>query len=376
MTDSSRVNETISFIRDNAAFPLVRRTGVAQFCRTTFPRLGLLDFGAYNTEFHALSGGMSVKQNATVAPGSETDRKKRRAIFLIWKSIVKVSGDPAGNVRAQAGMTTAAGGALDALFADAMLKAAVFAGGGAGGDVFTADVFAHPRPFLAAHKVIVLGMTTGGNKFTAVGNPDYTNVLQFYFQYDSGNDRFVFGGRIDPRFGAGHPFATVSVPAVNWYDVPGNGGQNAPVTPGNFAQILGCELNGATVMLTTQFTGCTFCWTSHGGTIRAAHIGPTRAGYPSAALATSYPGGGNAVAARMVAQGAAAGMANAPGAALRVFGRGTGNAPPINGGNNFYPNATLEYATIIGRDSGTGWKFYLQAIDSTTHQISEARRIM
>lgn len=146
--------------------------------------------------------------------------------------------------------------------------------------------------------------------------------------------------------------------------------------PVTFANILGCELTGATFMVTTQFTGCTFCWTNNGGMIRAMHIGPTRAGYPSAALATSYPGGGNGVATRIVAQGAGAGMANAAGAALHVFGRGAGNAPAINGGNSFYPNATLEYATIIGRNSGGGWKFYLQAIDSTTHNISEARRIM
>ncbi len=135
-------------------------------------------------------------------------------------------------------------------------------------------------------------------------------------------------------------------------------------------------------MVTTQFTGCTFCWTDHNGIVRATHIGPTKAGYPSAALATSYPGGGNGAALRMINQGnlappgigIAAAMANAPGAALHVFGRGAGNAAPVAAGNAFYPNASLQYATIIGRNAGA-WKFYLQAIDSATHQISEARRI-
>ena len=73
--------------------------------------------------------------------------------------------------------------------------------------------------------------------------------------------------------------------------------------------------------------------------------------------------------------GVPAGMANAPGQVLRVFGRGAGNAPAIAGGNPFYPNASLRYATIIGRNQG-GWKFYLQVVDSVTNQISEARRIL
>lgn len=375
MTDSTRVNETIAFINNNATYPLVRRTAVAQFCRATYPKLSLLDFGAYNTEFHTMSGEMSVKQNATVPTGDATARKKRRAIFLIWKSIARITHLPAPAAKAQAAMTTATGG-LDALLDDAMLKGSVFASAGAGADVFATEVQAHPRQFLAAHKVIVLGVPTGGAKFTVVGGPDYTNVLQFYFQYDPNHDRFVFNGHLNAQIGAAHPFSTVSVPAVNWYDVPGNGGEAAPLVPANFANILGCQLTGATFMVTTQFTGCTFCWTDHGGTIRACHIGPTKAGVTNLAAVTSYPGGGNGVATRVVAQGAAAGMANAPGAALRVFGRGAGNAPAVNGGNAFYPNLTLQYATIIGRNSGGGWKFYLQAIDSATHNIVEARRIM
>jgi len=71
MTDQSRVTETIAFINNNPNFPVVRRA-VAQFCRQTFPKLSLFDFGPYHTEFHALSGGMSVKQHATVPAGPRT----------------------------------------------------------------------------------------------------------------------------------------------------------------------------------------------------------------------------------------------------------------------------------------------------------------
>jgi hypothetical protein len=378
--DSTRINETIAFINNNNNFPQLRRQAVAQFCRQTYPKLSLVDFGAYKNEFETLSGAMSVEQHATVPAGHKPDRTKRRAIFLIWKSVYKVFHDALPAAQAAMTMPTAN---LDAALADAILKVSVLASPAAGADVFTNEVLAHPRQFLSTHKVIVLGLSSGAAKFSNLAGPDYTNVLTFFFQYDPKNDRFVFSGLLSPNRGAGHPFQTVSVPAVNWYDVPGNGGEAHPLVPANFSQILGCELTGATFMLTTQFTGCTFCWSNHGGTMRAAHIGPTKAAHTSLALPTSYPSGGNGVALRMIDQGkpapagidVAAAMANAPAAPMRVFGRGAGNAPAVAGGNPFYPNATLEYATIIGRLKANSWKFYLQAIDTATHGTVEARRI-
>lgn len=371
MTDSTRVNETIDFIDTYANAPQMRRQAAAQFCRQNYPKLSLFDFGPYNTEFHALSSDMSVKHNATVAPGDKADRAKRRAIFLIWKSINKRGPDPQIVARADAAMSMATGN-LDAALEDAILKASVFHSPAAAADVFTHDVMAHTRRFLTAHKVIVQGVGTGAAKFTNVANPDFTNVLNFHFQYNPSRDRFVFAGNANPN-SAAHTFQTVSVPAVTWYDVPGNGGEIAPSPHADFSQILGCELVNANFMLTTQFTGCAFCWTDNGGVLRAAHVAPAKPNYTDLALPTSHPGGGNGLAQRIAAQGNAAGMANAGPAALSLFGRGAGNAPPIGGGNSFYPNANLTYATIIGRNVG-GWKFYMQAIDNGGN-ISEARRI-
>jgi len=375
MTDSTRVNETIAFINNYANVTPVQRQTAAQFCRQQYPKLKLLDFGPYKNEFHTLSSAMSVKQHTTVPAGSHADRAKRRAIFLIWTSFEKAyPGHSAA--RAHAAMTMPTGN-LDAALAAAIKKASVYATPGGAADVFN-EVFTDTRKFLTAHKVIVWGATAGDDKFKNLLSPTYTNVLTFYFQYDVTTDRFVFGRQAGPMNGAAHSFQTVSVPGIAWQDVP-----NVGAAPGNFAQILGCELTGATFMLTTQFTGCTFCWTTHGGIVRAAHIGPVRKGRDDdpANPTIPYPGGGNAAATRIVAQGAAAGMANAGGpanaggAALHVFGRGAGNAP-VAAGNPFYPSATLEYGTIIGRNNGAGWKFYLQAIDSgPLKQISEARRI-
>lgn len=379
VTDSARVTETIAFINNHATSLPVRRQAAAQFCRQTYPKLSVFDFGAYNTEFHALSSAMSVKHHATVPAGNQDERATRRAIYLIWKSINKIAG-PHPNIAARAdaamGMAT---GNLDAALVDAILKASVYHSPAAAADVFNNEVVAHPRRFLTAHKVIVLGLTRGGDKFTNPASPSFANVINFSFQYDPTNDRFVFAGNGNPNMAA-HVFPTVSVPAVIWYDVPGNGGELAPSPRplADFAQILGCELTGANFMLTTQFTGCAFCWTNHGGVMRAAHVAPAKPNYVDVNLPTSHPGGGNGLASRIVAQGNAAGMANAGGpanaggAAVTVFGRGAGNAP-VAAGNPFYPNANLTYATIIGCNTA-GWRFYMQAVD-TGGNISEARRI-
>jgi hypothetical protein len=142
---STRVNETIDFIANNPALPPVRRRAVAEFCRRTYPRLSLMDFGPYSSEFHTLSNQMSARQHAAVAAGNTTDRAKRRAIFLIWKSLDKAFSTetlPA----AQAAMPMATAN-LDAELADAVLKASVCASSLAAADVFNQEVVANPGAF-------------------------------------------------------------------------------------------------------------------------------------------------------------------------------------------------------------------------------------
>jgi hypothetical protein len=141
--------------------------------------------------------------------------------------------------------------------------------------------------------------------------------------------------------------------------------------PGNFTGILGCELAGANFMVTTQFTGCAFSWTNHGGVIRASHVSPSGGGVGN------YLGGGAALAQRVLAPGIGA-HANAPGAAITVFGAGSGNAP-VAAGNPFYPNVVvhpIRWVTIIGvNKGGAGWRLYSQTVNGAEH-IQEARRIM
>ena len=315
---------------------------------------------------------MSVRDNiaAGVPRGTQAQREMRRAIYLLWMTIGHVQNIsilPLIIQSAQQGMTLQPA-ALNAAFSDVMLKAAVVAAGVGGQFVFQ-ELETHPVRFLTQHRIIVMGVTTGGDRFSTAPNGNYQNVLNFHFQYDGGDNLFRLARDANAigNYGADHAFPTVSVPAVHWSNVPGVG-----AAPGNLTGVLGCELTGATFALTTQFTGCAFSWTDNGGTIRASHVSPAGGG------PTIYPGGGNALAQRMMMP-AHGRMANAGNTALTVFGAGAGNAPGVHGGNPFYPDRlvnSFKWASIIGMNKGgNGWRFYLQVIGDPGN-IQEARRIM
>ena len=46
--DSTRIDETIAFINNNANLRQAQRQAAAQFCRQTYPKLSPLDFGPYS----------------------------------------------------------------------------------------------------------------------------------------------------------------------------------------------------------------------------------------------------------------------------------------------------------------------------------------
>src|SRR5258708_11068816 len=111
-------------------------------------------------------------------------------------------------------------------------------------------------------------------------------------------------------------------------------------------------------MLTTQFTGCAFSWTNHGGVLRASHISPHGGAPPGGPV--TYPGGGIELAQRLMANGA---MTNAAGAALTVFGAGAGNAPVAPPDNQYYPTPVTGWVSIIGLLKSGAWRLYAQVVD-------------
>jgi len=359
-SDTTRINDTLTMIGQAAILTPPIRTAIVNLVNGQFPRLTAADLTAYSQ----LSAEMSVKNQITagVAKGNAAEREMRRAIVLLWTAIAKAQVQPTPMAKTQPAMSIGAG-VLPAAFSEAMLKAAVVASPQGAQHMFN-ELSLHPVRFLTTNRIMIRGSAVGGDRFSSAPTGNYQNVCQFYFQYDVAQDRFILGAGADVQLGASHPFTTVSVPAVHWSAVPGVG-----AAPYNFAGVLGCELTGASFMVTTQFTGCTFNWTNHGGMLRASHVSPSGGG------PLTYPGGGIALAQRMMANGA---MANAGGTAVAAFGPGAGNAPPVGGGNSFYPNPAanvIRWVSIFGVVKGGAWRLYSQTIGGAL-QILEPRRIM
>ena len=155
-----------------------------------------------------------------------------------------------------------------------------------------------------------------------------------------------------------HNFPAASVRAVGWADVPGRGAVAVPAAAGaaSFGAIHGTELGGAGVrtMMTTEFSGCSFCIKSVGGRTYAAHIMPSPIvfGVPPPVdgprLAQQLEG-----LAPTVAAGNFANAAGGPGP-FRIYGRGHSNHP-------HHPNGYPGQMTLLGFDAGGGtWRVYSQ----------------
>jgi hypothetical protein len=245
-----------------------------------------------------------------------------------------------------------------------MLKAAIVATP-AGAQEVMGKLKTHPVPFLTRHRLQIIGSLAGHDRFASTPDNTYQNVVRYHLQYTPGDpDQFLMSEKSETRNGAAHGFDTVCIPALHWTEVPNVGG--GPVY--NFIGILGCEVAGADFMLTTTFTGCAFSWTDDRGVLRASHISPAGGG-PKA-----YPGGGNALARKLMANGA---MANAPGKRLTVFGAGAGNAP-VATGDPYYPDPRTKefrWMAIIGVRQGAAWQFYAQVAVDFAGQVL-ARRIL
>jgi hypothetical protein len=359
-SDTKRVNETLDMIQGAHGFlsPAIRAS-ICELVGQQFPRLTQNDRDAYSQ----LSSDMSVKMKIPV----REQRGDAHARELLWKTIGKAQEmalEQSVIARAQRAMTMDVA-RLQEAFSDVMLKAAVVASPLGAQFVFDNRLLEDPLYFIKYHRIDIFGSAAGSERFSDGNNGNnFQNTLDFYFHYDSANDKFVFAEFPMQQLHASHDFKTVSVPAVHWKQVPNVG--DGPDY--NFGEVLGCELAGADFMLTTQLTGCAFSWTNHGGLLRASHLSPKGGGDED------YPGLGLALATKLKSSGR---MANAGNTPLVVFGMGDGNAP-VPTGNQFYPNIKrVSRVSVFGvRQQGGGWRFYTQAINRDTGQIFEARCIM
>jgi len=372
----TRFRDTVAYIQNYAAsgLPANIRNDIATMITTRYPRATALQRQVYDQ----LSESMSVKRHigGGVAKGTSVEREQRRAIVLLWVAM----GSTQPN-RLNQGMTLPPGGLAPALN-EAMKTAAVVASNAGATHIFNTEFAVHTKAFIGRYRIIVLGTTQGKATFTNPLSASFQNVINFSFYFNGPDDRFELAPTpAPPLLGGSHTFAAVSVPALHWSEVPGRGNVPTPLAPAtaSFTGILGTELAGANWMVTTQFTGCAFCYANQGGNVYAAHISPAGVGglpvLTGAVLAGQLMGNDPQVQAGR--------LANFPGGAVpvNVFGNGVGNAAVV-GGNPFYPPKTpgagagqMKWMSIFGRVHAGQWKIYTQSVDGAD-AILEHRRIV
>lgn len=369
---STRYNETIAVIQNHVGgigLPLAIRNDIVTMIGAQFPRLTPVQQTAFNTMVDSLS----VKDNIAVgvAKGTSAQREQRRAIALLWAAIG--SRGAAGLMPQQTAAMTMPVANLAAALDDAMFFAAAVASQAGITHVFNNHFAPNPLAFIHQHRLLIQGTTAGQNLLTAPALA-YQNVVAFRFYYVPASQRFQVSVAA-PVGIPGHQFNAVSVPALHWGLVPGRGAVANPalgtIPAPTFAGMQGIEFAGATWMMTTQLTGCSFCMAENGGTIYASHITPAP-GLTGQVLANQLMGA--------VAGVGGAVMSNHPTPALApvgVFGSGAGNFPVAHGGNAFYPaTGTYQSMSIFGHDVG-GWQIYAQVVlPGGAISAAETRRLI
>jgi hypothetical protein len=370
-----RIDDTLAHIQQGGTTGLPQNalTAVVNAIGLAYPRATPQDIAALTQLSHT---ELSVKKNIAphTAKGTPNERRDRRAIALLWMLIDQY------NVAARQRAMTAAAHQVAAEFEAALVRAAVKTSNHGATHVFNMMFSANPLAFIQRYRLVLYGSAMHAAKFTNPNSADFTSELAHNFCYDVASDAFMITPHAAQNSGF-HQFQSVNVPALHWSDVPGRTNVATPTAlqPATFANILGTDLDTATWMITTQLTGCSFCYFAQGATAYAAHILPAAPGKTNLT--------GAVLAAQLIGPTAnlpPAQLANFPGAPVvpHVFGNGVGNLQPVSGGNMFYPAngvgpGTSRQVYIFGKRAGplASWEIYEQALDSNL-AIVEARRLV
>ncbi len=302
----------------------------------------------------ALSGGTragiqtysdSLSMSSIKGTANEADRERRRALMVLEP--LKANGRTAQAIRA----LTTGDVILDLNEMIGRVRLAADGGNGHGlrlHAVFRTDLQGAPEAWLGQNRLLL------GN----IANDDAA-----YFNYKIGTDTYIVNRTPPGDAPAAYRFDAVSVPAVLWYNVPGRTKQAAA---GSFAGIAGTELTGgATAMVSTQFSGCAFCFKVVAGRIFAAHIMPNDNDPDDASGAVA---GGSVGLARQLAGLAApivGGNFAAPcpaGGTFYVYGRGFSNMPGHPGGYPMNAGPINAYMNVFGNYRHGAWRIYSQYV--------------
>ncbi|MBZ5563685.1 MAG: hypothetical protein LAP13_14845 [Acidobacteriia bacterium] len=335
-----RVDETVAFIANKVPGP--ERAAVKEFL---YYLIDWLFPSGPNFKYFSRSMTMTNAED----PGDKADRAARRALIML--DSLK---NPPAYLAAKTLPTDTVNQELDDLIAKLRMAAdGAYGTGHLLQTEFLTQLRTRTRLFLREHKFFEGSITNRG-----VG----------YFYCDFRLDRYQIEGNRPQRFPHAHEFETVSIPAVAWYNVPG---RTDSQTAGSFAQIVGTELTGAETLVTTQFTGCSFCFKVVGGRIFAAHI------MPSDGLGgQGITGGGPALARQLAGTvgGITGGDFAAPcpnGGQLYVYGAGYSNLPRRATG--YPPGSPRDHTMyIFGTVNHGGWRLYTKHLNGDT---SETHRL-
>jgi len=345
-----RVAETIAYIGSQVGAAV--RPAVTKYLTDEMQRIaampGALD--VFSDEMH-----IGTK-------GSKDDRAARRAIIMLEQ----LRGAPYVPATTAAQIKQLGAAQLAPRLAPLLESITIVACQRVGGvmnplsQIFLNRFRANPIAFLQSKRLFIRGsdQATGGN---------LRNVADFWFLYDfKAVPVFKILTARPATDSGGHSFSAVSIPAVDWFNVPGRG---ATPTAGSFAQLPGTELTGADVVLTTQFSGCAFCFKVVNSRIFATHIVPDDSVNHNKPLAAA--GGGAELARQLAGQvnNVAGGDFAAPvpaGGQFYVFGCGYSNIPNLPGG---YPSQTVpdEYMSVIGFFRNGAWEIYSQHVMNATY---------
>jgi hypothetical protein len=352
--DQTRLNETFDFIASKV--PGNEQTVVLGFLRNWLNR-------TYGAGSNQLSQAMSTSGfNNT---GDKQTRAARRALVILRGDMLNAA-NPL-RMTANQIMNMASGQvvtALEALLPNFRIFAQQEERVTTGLQIRFNQFVNNPQTFLANAIVVCQSAPGAGGVGAAIDH-------RFILNYADQNYMLLPLNTAKPQTvrGDGLIVKAVNVPEMYWFNVPRR--DNNPVS-GSFARIPATELTGADLMVTSAFTGCSFCFKSNGGSVYAAHISPDG----TAANAGPSIGAAPALATQLGgANGAGTGdFASPPGAtagALSVFGRGFSNLGAFPNGYtvNAMPGTPLTAASmyVFGIRRNNVWHLIYQENNAGAH---------
>lgn len=344
--DQVRLDDTFDYIVTRV--PAQEQACVMAFLRNWVGR-------NYTGNLGQLSGGMSTRGHAAV--GDKNARAGRRALVIMRGDLLALTCP----LRMSAAQIMAMPAAQVAPAVMALMPAfRVFAQQEERVNTLLQvklnEFKASPQAFLRNNLIV----TQSSGSATGVGQAENH---RFIYNYAEQQFMLLPTALNKPQTvtGDGLIVKAVNVPEVYWFNVPGRGNVAAPA-PGNgtFAQIRATTLAGAGLMVTSAFTGCSFCFKTAGGNVYAAHISPDG----TAANAGPSIGAQPELARQLIATGNFAAPAAAQAGALSVYGRGLSNvaAHPAGYAVNALAGVPLTAASmyVFGVVKGGGWRLYFQ----------------